>query len=431
MLVEGVCAQTEKMPAMQGQNNPDSKKLIRFEEYETIPTLTAHRIIFFTIGKHAYLAVANSASNTGANQPRQEIGSVVYKWNGRVWATHQEITTIGAIGLEFFTIDKDHFLAIAQTWNGYTSLFESPIYKWSKRLNKFIPFQKIMTQGAYQWKYFSIDGKHFLAIANFCSKDPTVKGYGTENINTTTGRYCPQFNTTSVIYKWDKAKSEFSKFQEIFTFGATDFEFFSIEKDHFLAVANFSKNYNQACPESQIYKWNKSKRYFVLFQEIDSCGATCLAFFSIGNQNYLAVANWANETTTKINSVIYNWNGSEFVSYQEIPTVGAHFWLPFTIGDNHYLQLANFENNEHGINNLDINSAIYIWEEKTLKFKLFQWIPTSGALPGCFFLLDCEYYLAIANYGTNFGQAINGVIDSKIYRAVVGKEQSKESDHCK
>lgn len=417
VLIGGIQSEIEYLSARVDQNSTSPEKLVRFVEHESIPTYTAHRIIYFTMDKHSYLAVANSNANTGVGPGNREISSIIYQWNGNVWVTYQEITTIGAIGLEFFTINGDHFLAIAQTFNGSTSLLKSPLYKWHKKSKKFRLFQQFDTQGAYQWTHFSMGANDYLAIANFCQNAPSVVKHEPKGV-TTTEQYCPQFNTISEIYIWDKGERKFTNFQKISTYGATDFEFFSIGNEYFLAIANFSKNQNQACVESPIYKWNGLR--FETYQEIKTCGATSWAFFTIGGTHYMAVANWANESSTNINSIIYSWNGREFTTYQEIPTVGGHYWLPFTIGDDHYLQLANYNSNNFGVNNLDVNSGIYIWENG--KFKPFQWIPTSGALPGSFFQLDGDYYLVITNFGSTFGSGINGVVNSKIYRAVLATE---------
>lgn len=39
------------------------------------------------------------------------------------------------------------------------------ILKWDKKERKFVPFQEILTTGAYDWTYFRVQEYHFLAIA--------------------------------------------------------------------------------------------------------------------------------------------------------------------------------------------------------------------------------------------------------------------------
>lgn len=48
---------------------------------------------------------------------------------------------------------------------GSSQMVDSGIYIWSTKLRRFKLFQNIMTTGAYDWTYFSVNGYHFLAAA--------------------------------------------------------------------------------------------------------------------------------------------------------------------------------------------------------------------------------------------------------------------------
>jgi hypothetical protein len=54
-----------------------------------------------------------------------------------------------------------------------------------------------------------------------------------------------------------------------------------------------------------------------------------LESFSIDSFSFLAVANYANETSRISDSKIYIWNGLSFAEYQAIPTNGANDWESF------------------------------------------------------------------------------------------------------
>ena len=76
----------------------------------------------------------------------------------------QVIETNGAYDWEYFTIEGIHYLAVANWNNDSSFITNSYIYKWNG--NTFSFHQSIETQGAVDWKYFTIDGDYFLAVAN-------------------------------------------------------------------------------------------------------------------------------------------------------------------------------------------------------------------------------------------------------------------------
>ena len=77
----------------------------------------------------------------------------------------QRIPTNGALDWEHFTIDGAHYLAVANYRNGDNYNSDSVVYV--RGVNgQFEEFQRIPTSGAYDWKYFTIDGAHYLAVAN-------------------------------------------------------------------------------------------------------------------------------------------------------------------------------------------------------------------------------------------------------------------------
>ncbi len=45
-------------------------------------------------------------------------------------------------------------------------MIDSVIYKWDQSQRLFTEFQSIMTVGAYDWTHFMVNGFHFLAVAN-------------------------------------------------------------------------------------------------------------------------------------------------------------------------------------------------------------------------------------------------------------------------
>jgi hypothetical protein len=189
----------------------------------------------------------------------------------------------------------------------------------------------------------------------------------------------------------------------IATQGGRDWEHFQIGPDDYLAVANY---YNDSTNNiaSKLYRWNGTM--FVEAQSIATQGAVDWEHFQIGTEHYLAVANYHNGSTKNIASKLYRWNGTMFVEAQSIMTQGALDWEHFQIGADHYLIVANYYNDS----TTNIASKLYRWNGTT--FVEAQSIPTQGALDWEHFQIGADHYLAVANYSNN--SAYN--IASKLYR---------------
>jgi hypothetical protein len=295
------------------------------------------------------------------------------------------IPTNGARDWESFTIGSDHYLAVANTYNGSTYNLDSKIYRWNG--TAFTETQSIPTNGAMDWEFFTIGSDYYLAVAN--------------HYNNST------YNVNSKIYRWNG--TAFSEIQSIPTNGAADWEFFTIGSDHYLAVANYH-NGSTHNVNSKIYQWTGTG--FAEFQSIPTNGAQDWEFFTVGSDHYLVVANSHNGSTTNVNSKIYRWNGASFAEFQSIATNCAIDWESFTIGSDHYLAVAN----SYNMSTYNLDSKIYRWNGTS--FALFQSIPTNAASGWKFFTIGNDHYLAVANLSNDFTHYVN----SRIYKATLQAE---------
>nr|XP_056706402.1 thrombospondin-type laminin G domain and EAR repeat-containing protein [Euleptes europaea] len=292
----------------------------KFVAYQNLPTYQAQSWEFFTVGKKIFLAVANFAQNERGLEL-----SVIYKWNYRKekFVTYQRISTHGARDWEAFVIDGEAFLAVANHRKGNNHNIDSVIYRWNSRTGLFETNQTIPTSGAYDWEFFTIGPYSFLVVAN------TFNG-------TSTRLY-------SHIYIW--LSGAFQLFQSILTFGAADWEVFRIQDRVFLAVAN-SHSYdsgtvapnNYYAINSSIYELNITAQKFVKFQDILTYSALDWEFFSVGEDYFLVVANSFDGATFSVNSIIYRWQGYEgFVAVHHLPTFGCRDWEAFNTTAGSYL----------------------------------------------------------------------------------------------
>ncbi len=291
----------------------------------------------------------------------------------------QALATTGAQHLEFFTLENDHYLAVANEMNDVAHNVNSTLYKWDG--TSFAEYQSIPTLGARDWKAFTIGNDRYLVVAN--NRSDVTR------------------DVDSKVFRWNG--SAFVEFQSIPTSGANDWQFFTIAGVPYLGVANGHNDFT-SLTDSKIYQWNGTS--FVEFQSLPTSGASHLEFFTLGDQSYLAVANMYNDQKYNVESKIYKWGTSGFAEFQSLSTHGAADWEFFRIEDNAYLAVAN----SHDGSTHNVDSKIYKWNETG--FSPFQFIPTSGAVDWEFFTADGDSFLAVAN--TRDDRTNN--VKSRIYR---------------
>ena len=207
--------------------------------------------------------------------------------------------------MEYFKIGDQHYLAVANFYDGASYRQNSVIYQWNLSQEQFVVFQIIETFGAHSFNFFEITNEQFLAISNY--RDDS-------------SRYINSF-----IYKWNSIK--FQKIQEIATERAVSSETFVISNETFIAFANHGTPQKQYSVQSAVFKW--SGQQFVKLQSFQTYGALDVKSFSDNGSTFLAFANYRHGEQNNINSPIYKWNGSHFVLFQSIRTRGAAALHPF------------------------------------------------------------------------------------------------------
>uniref|UniRef100_A0A3Q3G0R4 Thrombospondin-type laminin G domain and EAR repeats a n=1 Tax=Labrus bergylta TaxID=56723 RepID=A0A3Q3G0R4_9LABR len=296
-----------------------------FQLYQNISTYEALAWRHFSMGKKIYLVVSNSGGGPDKHL-KKETGtdfSVIYKWSRRSkkFVQFQTLQTHCARDWEAFSIDQQTYLAVANHRQGDTNhTIDSVIYKWNKLTKVFEVHQTLLTSGAYDWEYFTVGPYHFLVVAN-----------AFDGVTTT---------VDSVIYIW--INGSFQVFQTIKTFCATDWEMFQIGTRVFLVVANGhrlqGKGPSQYAINSTIYELDMNGQVFVRFQEIITYSAVDWEFFSLGEEHFLVVANSFNGESYSLNSILYRWQGYEgFVPVHWLPTIGCSDWEFFSLRGESYL----------------------------------------------------------------------------------------------
>ena len=184
----------------------------------------------------------------------------------------------------------------------------------------------------------------------------------------------------------------FEKYQDLSTRRGSGVEQFSIDASLFLAFANRFGDIDGYNTDSFIYKLNDSTGTFFLYQTIDTTGGAEIEHFTIADKHYLAVANHFTGSSSRLNSVIYQWNGTQFGEFQNISTKGGYDFNFFKVLSELFLTVTNYYNGT----SFSINSVIYKW--KNNKFEKFQEIGTEGATATTSFVINDETFIVFANY---------------------------------
>ncbi|XP_022808762.1 thrombospondin-type laminin G domain and EAR repeat-containing protein-like [Stylophora pistillata] len=222
-----------------------------FEKVQDLPTRGATAVQHFTINGSLFLAFWNYHGDIH----KHKTSSMIYKMN----------EPTGKFTL-YQTLKTRDFLAVANHKDG-TYQLDSVIFQWNGR--QFSVFQKIPTKGAAHFKFFTLNGEKYLAVANF--------------------REGSTYSVKSVIFKWNEVFRHFVTLQSLQTYGAYDVRSFNINGHTFLAFACYHSERSHNTEYSFIYKWDSTK--FVLFQCIPTRGALAWHPFIISGHTYLGVAN--------------------------------------------------------------------------------------------------------------------------------------------
>ncbi|KAL1021958.1 hypothetical protein UPYG_G00020410 [Umbra pygmaea] len=299
-----------------------------FQLYQNISTHGALSWTHFTLGKKIFLVVSNYRDSTGNKKTlEKDEHSMIYKWNKKTqrFVNYQAIRTHCARDWEAFSIQGQSYLAVANHRQGNTNhTIDSVIYKWNHGTQQFETHQALQTSGAYDWESFTVGPYHFLVVAN------AFDGRTTQ--------------VDSVIYVW--IDGSFRVFQTIKTVCATDWEMFQIGNRVFLVVANGHRldgnGPGRYAIDSTVYELDMSSQMFLRFQDLRTYSAVDWEFFTVGDDSYLIVANSFDGESHSLNSIIYRWQGYEgFVPIHQLPTIGSSDWEFFTSGEESYLMYSS------------------------------------------------------------------------------------------
>ena len=63
-------------------------------------------------------------------------------------------------------MDNEQYLVVANGFDGSTHQIQSVLCHYNNITHNFEPAQEIDTKGAHDWEYFTMDNEHYLVVAN-------------------------------------------------------------------------------------------------------------------------------------------------------------------------------------------------------------------------------------------------------------------------
>jgi len=279
-----------------------------FEEAERLPVPGGEDVLFFRIGEERFLATASV--RTGGDPYDLNAFSNIYRRRDNAWVLFQAVPTFAAKQWHHFSFEGRHFLALAQ---GVTVPGAQPrhprqscIFEWDGE--QFVEFQTLEGRWGYNWAFFELEGKRFLAYADHVSASSLYCWNGAsfelqQHLADQGGRAFKFFEADnsawlafatiagdSVLYRWNG--SEFSQHQVLGGAGGREFELLRTAAGLYLIRICFIQG-SPAAPKtdliSQIYRWEQGQ--FVTLHEFATFGGTGAAAFEADGQLFLAVSN--------------------------------------------------------------------------------------------------------------------------------------------
>ena len=217
------------------------------------------------------------------------------------------------------------------------------------------------------------------------------------------------FEVESAVYRFNETTTEFELFQDIPTSGASLLRSFSIGERDFLAVANQQQDDSNVA-QSPVLFYNTSSARFEVFQQFETLGARAWEHFRIGGTDFLAVANMQNDTSDQVQSVVYRYDNvtESFEPFQAINTSGAIDWEHIATGNADFLAVANYRTS----NTYNVKPVVYVYNSTSAQFEFFQEIDVTGVVDLEHFRIGDVDFLAVMSYYDGSSYAV----ESAVYR---------------
>lgn len=316
-------------------------------ELQRIPTSGARAVETFAVGGHELLAVPQLALDIPGERAAMNGGDsdtdlLLLRRVDERFVAFATLPASGGEDAEFFTIGDRSFLAVASIRSGsgpYEYAVESTIFVWDEG---FVPFQRIETVAAKQFKHWSIGDRHFLGLAQ------GVRLPGLEDDN-----------EPSVVFEWDGTR--FVEFQRVESEWAYNWHAFRVGESWFVAHA-------EHLGPSVLYRWDG--RRLEPHQELLARAGRAFATFRRDGSHHLVVAGLLDPPR------VMRWRDGRFETIQALAGLGARELAVVEHDSRLLLIRVNFILGTPADPHPSLRSQIYEWQGGA--FRLVTEFPTTG-----------------------------------------------------
>jgi len=321
---------------------------VALTELQRVPTSGARAVEMFRVDGLELVAIPQLARDVpgepaGMNGGDSDTELLLLRLVDGRYVPFSSLPGPGGEDAEFFTIGERAFLAVASIRTGagpYQYTTSSRIYEWVD--GAFTEFQRVPSHAAKQWRYWTVDGRHFLGLA---------QGLELPHI--------PGPNRRSMIYEWDGGG--FAEFQAVPSRWAYNWHPFHVDGTFFVAHADH-------LDPSMLYRWDGQE--YVAHQTLRERTGRAFADFTRDGDHYLLVAGIEEPP------VLMKWTGEQFILEQKLEGPGAREVLVVEHDDRLFVIRVNFITGTPAAPDPSLLSQVYEWREGELA--VVAEFPTSG-----------------------------------------------------
>ncbi|TMW50317.1 hypothetical protein DOY81_004594, partial [Sarcophaga bullata] len=288
-----------------------------FEKIESIPIPFPIDICLFNLEGIKYVSALHNTSN-GIRH------FVVLKMVDKSYELIADIPTPNGIAMDCLNFNNKGYVAIAFN-------LTQPI-RYAKDGS---PLYEIAGNHLRPVQYFS--AQHLLSVYLRHSGNDFFLLHTYTNSEDTPNLYCPYF-------KW--FGTSFNNMGHIPCSNARQLAPFSIDYESYVAVANYADQSGRTNTYSEIYKYSREKKKFLLFQKIKTNGAVDVKYFYVPydesrRKHFLVFGNSVTTTSMTKNkktkeegkhleadSIFYVYDKGQFIPYQKLSLYAVKKFLP-------------------------------------------------------------------------------------------------------
>lgn len=321
---------------------------ITLTELQRIPTSGARAVEPFSVAGNDLLAIPQLALDVpgtaaGMNAGNSDTEVLLLQLVDGRYHPFSTLPGPGGEDAEFFAIGERCFLAVASIRSGagpYDYSIGSQIFEWSGA--GFVEFQAVPSFAAKQWRHWTVEGRHFLGLAQGVDL-PHIEGP----------------NRDSVIFEWDGDR--FVEFQTVPSTWGYNWHPFVVDGAHLLAHADHTG-------PSRLYRWDGNR--YVDVQTLIDRGGRAFADFTASGTHHLLVAGIDTQP------VLMAWNAGRFEAVQSLEGLGARELLVVEHSGRLLVIRVNFIHGSPADPDPVLTSQVYEWQDGELR--VVAEFPTSG-----------------------------------------------------